>query len=123
MTDEEILEGNKLIAEFIGWKEYQDSLNSNKGRIVMEFPGKKSVFLDMMKYHSSWDWLMPVVEKIEKNGAIVEMWGSLGWNCRIWVMENGEKKVNLLDGDKETLIEAAFPVVVEFIKWYNQNGK
>jgi hypothetical protein len=64
MTTEE---GNKLIAEFMyptARKEYE------AGDIDIEdgiFKKGCLIFnhLDLMKYHSSWDWLMPVVEKIE----------------------------------------------------------
>ena len=48
----QIIEGNKLIAEF------------------MEFPTAETagrINDDAAKYHSSWDWLMPVVEKIGKS--------------------------------------------------------
>lgn len=41
----EIIEGNKLIAEFMGYYNWEDRTYG--------------------QYHTSWDWLMPVVEKIE----------------------------------------------------------
>ena len=76
MTSEEILDGNKLIAEFMGavthktapviispyikndevW--YGDNTIPNEQR-------ESSFRISELKYHSSWDWLMPVVEKIE----------------------------------------------------------
>lgn len=57
MSDEEILEGNKLIAEFMGGKYYP-----NGGWSEWQFPdgGKPSI----LYYNSSWDWIMPVVDKI-----------------------------------------------------------
>ena len=45
MESKEIVEGNRLIAEFM------------EGKI----PGWPSD----LKYHSSWDWIMPVIYKIE----------------------------------------------------------
>ena len=54
------MNNNYLIAEFmgmcgegVGWFDYED------------FLGDKKVYLDL-KFHESWDWLMPVVEKIEE---------------------------------------------------------
>src|SRR4051812_21847400 len=55
---------NKVIAEFDGYKFIpHDSLNGIKG--VFSKPNKRLYILEDLKYHSSWDWLMPVVEKIE----------------------------------------------------------
>ena len=44
------MENNKLIAEFMGWKpnEHHWCLNGDKD----------------LQYHTEWNWLMPVVEKI-----------------------------------------------------------
>jgi len=56
---------------------------------------------DEMKYHTSWDWLMPVVEKCYHNGAD----------------ENGVGDIThaLLDCD----IDHTHNAVVEFIKTYS----
>ena len=74
---------------------------------------------NLLLYHKSWDWLMPVVEKIE----------SLSYNF--------EKNYQPVDKDWQCLITkgndimfqefhtdsklAAHYVVTEFIKWYNKN--
>ncbi len=58
---------------------------------------------------------------IEKLGAIFELWGSLGWSCRICIINGGKETVNLIDGDKAAPIEAVYLVVLEFINWYNKN--
>ena len=53
--------GNILIAEFMGFKEHEGSYYLplyNSGDWVPD------VELD---YHTSWDWLMPVVQKIEQD--------------------------------------------------------
>lgn len=55
---------NKLIAEFMGFKqphpEYPDTTYWYK-----ELPNGRLETLAILNYHISWDWLMPVVEKIE----------------------------------------------------------
>ena len=43
---------NKLIAEFMGVGKLHEAQSSNQWN----------------QYHTSWDWLMPVVEKIENDG-------------------------------------------------------
>lgn len=113
MTQEEILKGNKLIAEFMGNK----------------FTHCSSI--KCVKYHSSWDWLMPVVEKIETFPFITTIITS---GCRISMWEESVPyewiNVDFEDiysfGGKyyvRTKIEATWLTVVEFIKWYNKNKK
>ena len=77
-----------------------------------------------LKYHSSWDWLMPVVEKI----------ASLDWvwiniipcalgkfskesNCYI---ETGVSSITFsVSKTNMNLLQAIYEAVVEFIKFYN----
>lgn len=94
MTQEEILEGNKLIGEF-------DEITKDiYGRYY-----KKGVFRGNSErdfiYHSDWNWLMPVVEKC------------FDIEC--------EKMSELKSKFDFWHIDLMFKAVVEFIKWYNQN--
>jgi hypothetical protein len=50
---------NKLIAEFMGMT-YGDP---NDNSVMTQ--GSEVIPIESMEYHTSWDWLMPVVEKIE----------------------------------------------------------
>jgi hypothetical protein len=67
MEQNEIIEGNKLIALFMGWKEMAHT--KLKDWIITEIIEsqectKKQCALHQLKFHSSWDWLMPVGKKI-----------------------------------------------------------
>lgn len=67
--------------------------------------------LDDFKFHESWDWLMPIIQKIER--------------------------LDTLDKDKDfnkqldrvickfiyTDIKTMYKAVIKFIKWYNENNK
>ena len=53
-TDINILEGNKLIAEFMGLEIITDGIS-----------WFDTNYKSLGNYDSSWDWLMPAVEKIE----------------------------------------------------------
>ena len=49
---------------------------NNDNKLIAEFMGRDDVYQGMSEarakriynYHTSWDWLMPVVEKIENGG-------------------------------------------------------
>lgn len=59
-TTLQITENNKLIAEFMGYKnnpEISDTLMINS-RL------KSSYHLEDCKYNTSWDWLMPVIFRL-----------------------------------------------------------
>ena len=59
-----VTEQNKLIAEFMG---FVNTTPTDKYFNIMEHSVTKQLQEPMSaKYHSSWDWLMPVVEKIER---------------------------------------------------------
>jgi hypothetical protein len=112
------IETNKLIAEFMGGTlssvpnlinlpqtRGDANIHSVKGSGMLP-NGTYSVHrLNELKYHSSWDWLMPVVEKCYDNGAEEN--------------EIGNITHALLDCNKDHL----YISVVEFIKEYNKDYK
>tara|TARA_R110000851_G_scaffold36378_5_gene94964 strand:- start:3059 stop:3364 length:306 start_codon:yes stop_codon:yes gene_type:complete len=58
---------NKLIAEFMGLGD-GDKYFSPTLEDAESVGLGMHVYPDEMRYHTSWDWLMPVVEKIENDG-------------------------------------------------------
>jgi hypothetical protein len=137
-----IIEGNKLINDFMGVdidaKYYTPIIHREKGR-----------------YHNSWDWLMPVLEKIsnlkslEKDG---EWYDFTIQNSQIsytnyevdsdfdsdnnelpkiykkeysaYIGRCGQYTINLgkvCSNGSESMIDAAWGCIVDFIKWYNEN--
>lgn len=113
--------GNKLIAEFMGATMNQDSYYQPSPEPYTEglkFDNVDSptgsrnwVDLNDLKYHTSWDWLIPVVEKIEK-GARVDIYGCA---CKIsqpqWTLDIAH--IN------ESKLTATWICVVEFIQYVN----
>ena len=115
MEKKELLEGNKLVAKFMGavpeqW--YPESKMYNQSGIHYAFP-YSGLFPDntrhhheeMLKYHSSWDWLMPVIKKIldttfEEGSPFVQD----DYNAVV---------------DNIPDIEATWRGVVEFVKTFN----
>tara|TARA_B110000967_G_C18888525_1_gene565678 strand:+ start:709 stop:978 length:270 start_codon:yes stop_codon:yes gene_type:complete len=89
------MKDNKLIAEFMGLKEHEGSYYLplyNSGDWVPDVE---------LEYHSSWDWLMPVVQKIG-NDYYNTPFNELNNKVNTWTLED------------------TYNAVVEFIK--NQNN-
>jgi len=113
MEAKEIIEVNKLIAEFMGGKLI--SFPNSEYKEVYEFETEITYFSgkkwppSVLPYHSSWDWLMPVVCKIEE-------------------MDEYQKYIDATSGmfGKDDFINSkditiTWYNVLDFIEWYNQN--
>ena len=146
MTVEEASNGNELIAQFMGYqilnKKYQErNYNSsnefyyewNEGEIVCDKYGNEVnlpngddpiYFLDELPFDSSYDWLIPVVEKIEnltfgnttQFDVVIDKRG-----CCITQYFYGGEHHRWQTGLYNSLnkIESIWTCVVSFIKWYN----
>jgi len=103
---------NELIAEFMGIP-----VNHQYGlevQLPLDNPSKNGYWTRPM-YEESWDWLMPVVEKIETLGyfCMINKWTS------VYTGSDGERiQVTTVEGKSK--IQNTYKAVVEFIKWYNQ---
>jgi hypothetical protein len=83
------MQDNKLIAEFMGdGKEYEIDINTKT----------------LKSYHTSWDWLMPVVQKCYK-------------------IDNEEGFDNLVDAVSTLDLGGTYEAVVWFIQEYNLTPK
>lgn len=111
------LTGNKLIAIFDGWisNKYENLPNR-----LHEIKEGVEVGLDIseFKYHASWDWLMPVVEKI--NGLCMDEHGQFGviiysTFCQI----NYSSDVIIESKSNSKLIISVWEGIISFIQWYN----
>jgi hypothetical protein len=137
----ETIQGNKLIAEFMGftwdhfpneeangWWRAKDLSDENlNDPYVRRIMGESDSL-----FHQSWDWLMPVVEKISlmnypdepefaddedyvPDTAYPRTFGMISRNGQFLVRFNRQP---LFEAD--TLIEAAWMAVVDFVKTYNE---
>ena len=135
MTEQEIIEGNKSIAIFLEYKEgfphYVDEYGYNQCAEGFDIPDKnhESHFDDkddhqfsliQLEFHSSWNWLMPVVEKIESLGFDTRIQGitedTFYQICEITDIVNNEityQKTN-------SKILSVWLTVIEFIEWCNK---
>jgi hypothetical protein len=102
MTKGEIIGGNKLIAEFMGYCVFKNLLSMMPASLhcIKE--------KDVKPYHSSWDALMPVYIKI----VLGEMHGDN--NDGITLFNIMYDRLGDADG-----IDEVWKSIVAFIKWYN----
>ncbi|QRQ99752.1 hypothetical protein [Dyadobacter sandarakinus] len=102
----EIIEGNKLIAEFVG------HVHANG---LIERPQTFSL------YHDSWKWLMPVVEKIEQQSYDKEQFSVKIQDscCTVYNYRMGRENIQC-SRESNSKITATWQAVVAFIQWHNQ---
>ena len=131
--EKEIIEGNKLIAEFMKFPSNKHLENwVDVPNEYISIYGKHFGIGFNCKFHKSWDWLMPVVEKIESIKIPQVAYGFefsiKGKRCITLSKITGEDVVviGFHNYDKKyfyTKLEATWLAVVEFIKWYNKCQK
>lgn len=104
---------NILIAEFMGFQKTNIGWYDSEDSLSLSYTNDNT--FDILLFDESWDWLMPVVEKIESQQA--EGYNILieGANC--WIETQGIS----FEGMGMTKLEATYKAVLEFIKWYDKN--
>lgn len=139
------IEDNKLIAAFMGIKPNRFEINhyshgfnlfSNPSLEGLTWPRfsawdtEELVMAELYKeakYATSWDWLMPVVEKIRSLGSkivinILPECSGIQSSCYISNEEYDYPWIHITQTGR-TAIEAVYCDIVAFIKHYNkQNG-
>ena len=111
------IENNKIIAEFLSVKIHPCETIENFKFLPIEERGLyNGYFIEDLKYHEDWNWLMEVVEKIESLGYRIEIVKHI---CRIYL----SNKETIIISENTPKIEAVYNACVEFIKWYNNQNK
>lgn len=122
---------NELIAEFLGLERSDGVWDKGQHAYTMKFPDvfNKWVIPSDMKFETSWDWIMPVVEKMD--------WGF--WTIRPGFVSfesyPGELRPEKQFNFKTSTMEWEHPnddipfiwlvnrIAVTGIKWYNSQKK
>ena len=88
-------------------------------------------------FHSDWNWLMQVVEKIENlpsrtlqgthySGNEVKIYKAINTNthyCEINLVKESGYRIVSIQFNKESKIKSVYDACLEFIKWYNEQNK
>ena len=105
-------DNNKLIAEFMGMKE--DEYPNDLPKSAYLFGN----FMDNeIQYHSSWDWLMPVVGKIENLSNKIFI------DTDSVIIDIHHEVTPIITDCKKDKINAVYEAVIQFIKYYNQQQR
>lgn len=120
MTSEEIANGNVLIAHFMGLNQ-GNNWEVRSGMAQWECP------IDLY-YNTSWDWLMPVVEKIDNLEDGEYMFEICGRHSQISIIVNHNRYDNVTiaefhTGNSNSKMEAIWLSVVKFLNLhYDENN-
>lgn len=108
MDNSQIIEGNKLIAEFMGWKKQNNPDERWYGEYFDEHGFRQGGSSKQpLLFHSSWDRLMEVIRKIEQIPDVYDI----------------EDFLLIRDDIITGRIEETFHTVVNFIRYYNDHIK
>lgn len=102
------MENNKLIAEFMGSIRFPERDFDITDMIYYEGKGMLGGFLKHFEYHTSWDWLMPVVKKLKTTRKNPEH--------TFLTVAFGKLNQSLMEAE----IEPVYRDVVDIIKLLNQ---
>ena len=119
---ENILENNKLIAEFLGFELFNNKYYELSQFGYMKTNGEWSdvFYPETLKFHKDWNWLMKVVENIESLGYLVK----IAFNVVIIRDKDNENNIITFQTIKANpKKDAIYFACLDFIKWYNLNNK
>ena len=133
MKQEEILDYNKLCAEFLGWeyidKDQHSQAYENYGWWVKRIYHNNidarnncnwKGFNQNLKFHSDWNWIFEVVEAIEKLGYYTKNECIRNINYfNIYELENNEATFYGTDNSKK---EAVVEAINQFLIWHKTNN-
>jgi hypothetical protein len=116
---ENVIENNTIIAEFMGAKIIK------KDQQAYDMDGKYPDGTDRklpenMEYHTSWDWLMTVVEKIKNTGEGHWFEILVGY-INICKIGNIGMEEQFIETEEDEILETVYNACVEFIEWHNKN--
>ena len=120
MTQEFITQFNKKCTKFLDWKivPKNASNKTNSSELYKEWlkpNGETTPTWKELHFHSDWNWIMEVVEKIENIKYSISVTGNF---CHIAKVEENIG-ITLGSYQGSTKKEAVVQAINQFIDWYN----
>ena len=128
----DFIEANTLIAGF-DIHIIQGIYPSGSGKGYWIYNGKDydKTSPELLQYHTSFDWLMPVIDRIEKMSVPYKLWTTendkgipVMYHCDWYTYSQprwGNKNLWCGSSKGKTRLEVTYKAVVVFIEWYNEN--
>ena len=119
-------EKNRIIANFMG---YEKIIFPENSRYLGQYknPISKRIYeLDDLEFDRDWNWLMEVVEKIEKSKYFHEIninYDDVYKDHNCIIIPSQKNTFNQIQCNAGTKIESVYNACIEFIKWYNEQNK
>ena len=115
MIDKDIINGNSILAEYMGWKRTNEKLDEYPG---FENPNQKGHINFIFKYDTDWNELMQVVEKIESTDyPYSDLRFTIAGNyCGIIIHDNGRVQSEVItEHIEKSKIEAVWKACLDFV--------
>ena len=113
-----INDSNELIANFMGGVSGPPFYTLD----TWDIPGMPG-YQHVLHYDSSWDWLMPVLDKMHKDFNVSYLLAPCSgkrFYCHL-ESERHDTFKYCKSTEADTLLEATYNSIIEFINWWNEN--
>ena len=128
---ENIIENNKIIAEFLDWEfdDLSETFETPFLKLVEpqafgdeQFSCKLQDF--ELEFHSDWNWLIGVIERIEgfEDENRCAKYNVNIQQCFVEIIDNHSSET-IIEVDCNSKIQAVYNACITFIKWYNEQNK
>ena len=77
-----------------------------------------------LKYNASWDWLMPVVQKIDQGDVVFSFHRGIsgkGHTAKVFGLNEPYPRYAFVDVSDPDMLKTIYQAVVEYIIWHNEN--
>lgn len=120
-------EKSRALAELLGAKTVTSKPKDQRMVIECHFPnGADSIAIKDMKFHSSYDWIMSVVEKIGSMGHRIMFKTDEGQHyCEIWCYSDQGYVIHEIECEEDesgTMISALHEGCYQFAVWHKENS-